>query len=107
MIILDHFFALIRALTVGGYNSPNASVEFPLDASWSTSNVINMTFGMQFAQSLVQIDEVLWMLPIYTRHLNVYNLATKRVINNFTYPGIAAIFSVRTRTFEQIQNNRT
>eukprot|EP01084_Bolivina_argentea_P308067 532583_1 len=62
---------------LGGWKSQNDTVEFPLDVKWNTSTTTTITFGREWSQSSIQIDEQLWMLPKDEKYLNVYDLVQK------------------------------
>eukprot|EP01084_Bolivina_argentea_P082764 149852_1 len=63
------------------------SLEFPLDAGWLTTT--SKSFGYQWSQSSIQIDEQLWMLPKTQNYFNAYDLAQKSIIKTVSFPGNA------------------
>eukprot|EP01084_Bolivina_argentea_P125716 222698_1 len=74
---------------LGGAGSEQDIVEFPLDVEWNTSTTTSITFGRQYAQSSIQIDEQLWMLPEYKQYFNVYDLVQNNIIKTVSFPGYA------------------
>eukprot|EP01083_Nonionella_stella_P202628 740111_1 len=79
-----------------GHNSQNGPydiIEFPLDTRAITSYNISFDFGQQYAQSSIQMDSKLWMLPkgsvvsANNPMLNVFDLNTQTISEEVPFPG--------------------
>eukprot|EP01083_Nonionella_stella_P167376 562401_1 len=70
---------------LGGFNTENNIIRFPLDISSLHSNTTSHQFGLQKSQSFIQINDSIWMLPYNQRGLSVYDLSTSAFNKPTTY----------------------
>eukprot|EP01084_Bolivina_argentea_P216055 367018_1 len=73
---------------LGGAKSQNRLFEFPLNVEWKKKT--NITFpGWQWSQSSIQIDDQLWMLPVGSKSLVIFNLNEYHITQTIQFPGSA------------------
>eukprot|EP01084_Bolivina_argentea_P046224 85128_1 len=73
---------------LGGVNSETNIITFPLDVTWIQANTSN-TFGYQLAQSSVQINQQIWMLPFGQKTLNVFDMNAEKIVQTISFNGAA------------------
>eukprot|EP01084_Bolivina_argentea_P046225 85129_1 len=74
---------------LGGYNTENVLIKFPLQLTWIQSNTTSNTFGRQHAQSSVQINQQIWMLPYNQMTLNVFDMNKEKIVETISFNGAA------------------
>eukprot|EP01084_Bolivina_argentea_P046226 85130_1 len=74
---------------LGGVGSGNVLITFPLELTWIQSNTTSNNFGYQWAQSSVQINQQIWMLPHGQMKLNVFDMNQEKIIEHVAFNGTA------------------
>eukprot|EP01084_Bolivina_argentea_P058140 106167_1 len=73
---------------LGGYGSQTDKITFPLDVEW-IHHETTIDFVYQKAQSSIQINNNLWMLPFASQTINIFDLQRNVIAETVSFPGVA------------------
>eukprot|EP01083_Nonionella_stella_P039367 107065_1 len=76
-----------RIFILGGYHEPTDLIEYDIETASYTKHNNSIYFGYQMAQSSIQNDDILYMLPFGKYNISVFNLTSLTMVGTIDGKG--------------------